>query len=108
MNAVSSHLQAFSALLAADSDARNLHTRDLQLLALIVSEATPISVGQAATSLGIASSHCSRVADKLVQRGLIVRSEKHSDRRIMQLAPSKTGRMLDARVRDHFRASTPT
>lgn len=99
------HLAAFSSLLAADADASRLHMRDLQVIALLVAHATPLSVGTIATMLTVSSPHISRVCDRLVTRGLLTRTESPTDRRIALLAPTPAGRALDERVRAHYATS---
>lgn len=100
------HLAAFSTLLAHDPDASRLHMRDLQIVALLVAHAQPLSVGAVAALLNVSSPHVSRTADKLVQRGLLARNPSASDRRIALLEPTPAGRALDERVREHFQAAT--
>jgi DNA-binding MarR family transcriptional regulator len=103
--ATTSHLAAFSSLLAHDEEAGALHMRDLQVIALLVSHRTPLSVGAIATLLSISSSHVSRVTDKLVGRGLLGRVASPTDRRIALVEPTEAGRALDDRVRAHFHAT---
>jgi DNA-binding MarR family transcriptional regulator len=103
---VTGHLTAFSHLLAQDQDASKLHMRDLQVIALLVANDTPMSVGQVAKQLTISTSHCSRVVDKLVLRKLLRRTDSMTDRRIAYLAPTPEARALDERVRAHFQAAS--
>lgn len=103
----SAHLIAFTSLLAADEEAGKLNTRDLQVLALLVAGAAPLTVGQVAEALAISSSHCGRLIDRLVQRGLLDRMHSPTDRRICRLVPTKAGRALDKRVSAHYHAANP-
>jgi DNA-binding MarR family transcriptional regulator len=107
MSAATSHLAAFSSLLAHDEEAGALHMRDLQIIALLVSHGTPLSVGAIATLLSISSSHVSRTTDKLVGRGLLARAVSQTDKRIALVEPTEAGRVLDDRIRAHFHASGP-
>lgn len=106
-SATTSHLAAFSSLLAHDQEAGALHMRDLQIIALLVAEGTPLSVGAIAALLSISSSHVSRVTDKLVGRGLLARAPSPTDRRIALVIPTEAGRALDDRIRSHFHATGP-
>ena len=101
------HLTAFSALLALDEEAGALHMRDLQIIALLVAQGTPLAVGMVATMLGISSPHVSRMADKLVLRGLLARIESPTDRRIALLEPTPAGHALDARVHTFYASTMP-
>jgi DNA-binding MarR family transcriptional regulator len=107
MSTTTTHLAAFSSLLAHDEEAGLLHMRDLQIIALLVAHNVPLAVGAVATLLSISSSHVSRVTDKLVGRGLLMRAASLNDRRIALLEPTAAGRALDERVRAHFRSATP-
>jgi DNA-binding MarR family transcriptional regulator len=104
--ATHAHLAAFSSLLARDAESSKLHMRDLQIIALLVAHRTSLSVGAIATLLDISSPHVSRVADKLVTRGLLKRVADKDDRRLALFEPTKAGRALDMRVRDHYAAAT--
>ena len=55
-----------------------------------------------ATMLGVSQPLISRTVEKMVQRGLIVRSAHPTDRRQVLLTASDAGRALDRRVRQHF------
>lgn len=113
MNAVTphipahAHLAAFSALLARDEIAGRLHMRDLQIIALLIAHDVPMTVGTVAALLEVSSPHISRIADKLVERGLLARTHSTEDRRIALLAPTGEGRALDERVRAHFANAMP-
>jgi DNA-binding MarR family transcriptional regulator len=101
------HLAAFSALLARDEIAGQLHMRDLQVIALLIAHDTPMTIGTVAALLGVSSPHVSRVAEKLVNRGLLERTHGKEDRRNAMLAPTEEGRALDQRVRAHFADALP-
>lgn len=98
MTPTSAHLIALSHMLAMDPEAGTLNTRDLQIVALLVAHKHKLPVGQIAEMLKISSSHCSRLTDRLVERGFLARSAHHADRRIVLLQPTKAGRALDTRV----------
>lgn len=100
-----SHLAAFSALLAHDAQAGRLNMRDLQVLALVVSNREPIGVGEMATMLSISPPAASRIANKLVDRGLLRRFGIPTDRRIALLEPTPEGHALNDQVRSYFESS---
>jgi DNA-binding MarR family transcriptional regulator len=109
MNAVhpvAPHFAALSSLLSHDTAASTLHPRQLQLLALICA-ASPVSVHEAAAALAVSQSVASRDASRLVDGGLVSRSDKPNDRRIVQLVPTPSGKALDARVRTYVAACNP-
>ena len=101
------HLAAFSALLARDEIAGQLHMRDLQIIALLIAHDTPMTIGTVAALLSVSPPHVSRISDKLVTRGLLVRTHSAEDRRLALLAPTAEGRALDERVRAHFANALP-
>ena len=101
------HLVAFSALLARDEVAGQLHMRDLQVIALLIAHDTPMTIGTVAALLGVSSPHISRLAEKLVNRGLLERTHSKEDRRNAMLAPTEEGRALDQRVRAHYANALP-
>ena len=106
MNAPLAHLAAFSSLLARDKDAGRLNTRHVQLVCLLCAQDGPVTVGHVATMAALPSWSVSRLADKLIDHGLITRTrDTHDDRRVF-LAPTAEGRALDARVREHFATAT--
>lgn len=102
------HLVAFSSMLARDADTAKLNMRDLQVMALLVAHKTPLTFGSIATMLSLSPSYVSRVGEKLVLAGFVVRREDNpTDRRVVMLEATPTGIALDVRVRKHFRATTP-
>ena len=105
--AAHAHLAAFSALLARDEIAGRLHMRDLQIIALLIAHDTPMTIGTVAALLEVSSPHISRIADKLVERGLLERTHSTEDRRVALLTPTAQGRALDQRVRAHFADAMP-
>ncbi|WP_437853925.1 MarR family winged helix-turn-helix transcriptional regulator [Sorangium sp. So ce363] len=76
--------------------ARTLHEEDFsvaQLAALhLVDHGGPMRVTVLATSLGLSASAGSRLAEGLVQRGLLARQEDPEDRRAKTLALTPLGR----------------
>ncbi|WP_441290746.1 MarR family winged helix-turn-helix transcriptional regulator [Sorangium sp. KYC3313] len=76
--------------------ARALHEEDFsvaQVAALhLVDQDGPVRVTALATSLGLSASAGSRLADGLVQRGLLARQEDPEDRRAKTLALTPLGR----------------
>jgi DNA-binding MarR family transcriptional regulator len=98
MNDNSVHLIALSALLASDRGTRKLHIRHLQILALACANDGPHSVASLARAAGISSGFNSKVIDRLFDEGLITRTVDPSDRRLLLIAPTKTGRDLNCRV----------
>ncbi|WP_438005960.1 MarR family transcriptional regulator [Sorangium sp. So ce321] len=76
--------------------ARTLHEEDFsvaQIAALhLVDQEGPMRVTALATSLGLSASAGSRLADGLVQRGLLAREEDPEDRRAKTLALTALGR----------------
>lgn len=106
------HLTAFSSMLARDEETAKLNLRDLQIVALLVAHKTPLTFGTIATMLSLSPSHVSRVGEKLVAAGFVVRrradaEENPADRRVVMLEATATGIALDVRVRKHFRAAAP-
>lgn len=99
---ISAHLAAFSTMLARDRDTAQLHIRDLQVIAFLVSQGIPVSVGVVAAQLGLSSPSVSRIAVKLASLKLITRAEHPDDLRITLLEPTLAGRALDDRVRANF------
>lgn len=98
------HLFAFSAMLAADSEAGQLHTRHLQVIGLLCAQG-PLSVSAVAALTELDGPTISRLAIILAERGLLTRTEAPQDRRMTLLTATQTGRALDARVRAHFAAA---
>ncbi|WP_437811078.1 MarR family winged helix-turn-helix transcriptional regulator [Sorangium sp. So ce1078] len=76
--------------------ARTLHEEDFsvaQVAALhLVDQDGPMRVTALATALGLSASAGSRLADGLVQRGLLAREEDPEDRRAKTLALTPLGR----------------
>ncbi|WP_437754565.1 MarR family winged helix-turn-helix transcriptional regulator [Sorangium sp. So ce1389] len=76
--------------------ARTLHEEDFsvaQIAALhLVDQEGPMRVTALAASLGLSASAGSRLADGLVQRGLLAREEDPEDRRAKTLALTPLGR----------------
>jgi DNA-binding MarR family transcriptional regulator len=99
MNRTPPHLAALEAMLAQDKDIGRLHTRHVQIVCLLCQHRTPLPVHMVAALAGVDSPRVSRLADKLVERGLVTRSDDPADRRIALLEPTPEGRALDQRVR---------
>jgi DNA-binding MarR family transcriptional regulator len=99
-------LATFSAMLAGDHEAVLLHARDLQIIALFCSFDRAVSIGAAATSLGLSSSYMSRIVDRLVARRFLMRTTDRTDRRVELVKPTADGRRLDARVKRHFESAS--
>lgn len=99
------HLEAFSTLLAQDGDAKQLHMRDLQIIALLVEQGEPLSVSTMATMLSVSIPHISRLGERLVARGFAQCAWNETDRRRLMYSPTAEGRALDERVRGHFEVS---
>jgi DNA-binding MarR family transcriptional regulator len=92
------HLLAFTSLLAADPQTRDISMRHLQMLAVICQHDGPLSVGELAALLDLSSSVTSRALDRLVAHKLIDRVEHPDDRRITAITATIAGHALDARV----------
>lgn len=105
LSATASHLAAFSHLLANDSVAGKLHMRDLQVIALVVDRGQPMTVGEIAGTLSVTSPYISRLVEKLVTQGLLKRTTRASDRRLVLLDATPAARALDERVRQQFAAA---
>jgi DNA-binding MarR family transcriptional regulator len=77
---------------------RDLHAQDLSLTAfsllMLLSRDGPLTVGRLAGELGRSQPATSRLADRLVQRHLLVRQPVPGDRRARRLALSARGRAL--------------
>lgn len=103
----STHLLAFSSLLARDPDAGRLNIRDLQILTMIVDAGHPISGVDVARTVKISGSQVTKVVDRLELHGLIRRGRTKEDRRLVTLSPTDQGRDLDRRIRAYFQAAKP-
>lgn len=104
-HATSAHLIAFTSMLARDRDASQLNLRDLQIIALLVSKAEPLSVSAIATLISISNPQVSRITKKLTLRHLLKRNHEGDDWRLALYEPTAEARALDARVRGHFDAT---
>lgn len=107
MSDTSSHLWAFSALLASDPEAGKLHTRHLQLLALIVEHGQPLARVDAAAVLECSPGIITRTADRLVEIGFLTRRDSALDRRISELEATALGRAVNERIRKYFEHARP-
>jgi DNA-binding MarR family transcriptional regulator len=104
-----------AALLAADVMMRVaarsvLEVEDLVTspqLRVLVAIATrgPQTLGEIAAELGVHASNATRTCEKLVQAGLITRSENRADRRFVHLTLTQEGTALVQRVIGHRRAA---
>ncbi|MEO7018152.1 MAG: MarR family transcriptional regulator [Leifsonia sp.] len=79
-------------------------TPQLRVLMLIAG-AGPQTLGAVATELGVHPSNATRTCEKLVQAGLIVRSDHPADRRYLQLALTADGSALVEHVLDQRRSA---
>lgn len=102
LSATASHLTAFSHLLANDSIAGKLNMRELQIIALLADGGKAMTIGDIAGALTLSSSYLSRVVEKLVKLGFVKRAAQASDRRLVLIAVSTSGRALNERVRQQF------
>jgi DNA-binding MarR family transcriptional regulator len=96
------HLAILSAL-AADKTAGRLHTRHLQVIALLAQQhGNPVPVGQIAELLKLPSNAVTRACDRLDDLGLIVRGHPDNDRRAVVVSITPTGVALNRRVATAF------
>jgi DNA-binding MarR family transcriptional regulator len=79
-------------------------TPQLRVLMLIAGSG-PQNLGGVAAELGVHPSNATRTCEKLVQSGLIVRSDDPADRRFLQLELTADGSALVEQVLDHRRAA---
>lgn len=102
------HLVQLFAQLAQDPDAGQLHLRHLHLLAFLCERGVPTGIVVCATGTGLSRSAVTRAADRLIERGLVVRNDAPKDGRFSLLFPTDAGRALDQRVRDYIAAGSRT
>lgn len=107
MSETSTHLWAFSALLASDPEAGKLNLRHLQLLALIVEHGQPLSRVDAAAVLECSPGIITRTADRLVEIGFLTRTDSADDRRVSEMEATPLGRAVNERVRSYFEHARP-
>jgi DNA-binding MarR family transcriptional regulator len=69
-----------------------------QLTALKHLQAGPVTMRELAKELGVSESAVTAIGDRLVRQGLVERLGDPSDRRIVRLGLSKTGRRLIERI----------
>lgn len=98
-------MAAFSSLLAHDAQAGRLNMRDLQVLALLAQNDEAVGLAEMAVTLSVSPAVASRIATKLVDRGLIIRFDNPTNRRASLLEPTPAGRALDAKVRAYYESS---
>ena len=79
-------------------------TPQLRVLIFIAANG-PQNLGAVAAELGIHPSNATRTCERLVQSGLVARTEDQSDRRYVQLALTKTGQALVNQVLDQRRSA---
>jgi DNA-binding MarR family transcriptional regulator len=107
MSTTATHLWAFSALLAADPAMGKLNPRHLQLLALVCDNGVPLARGDAAAVLEISAPTISRTADRLIEIGLLTRTDSADDRRVSEISATALGRAVNERVRSYFEYAKP-
>jgi DNA-binding MarR family transcriptional regulator len=94
-------------LLASDSDAGKLHTRHLQLLALICENGAPLTRLDAAAVLEISPQAITRTADRLIEVGFLTRTDCPDDRRVSEMDATDLGRAVNERVRSYYEHASP-
>jgi DNA-binding MarR family transcriptional regulator len=72
---------------------------------VIVATHGPLNLNFVAGALGVHPSNATRACDRLVEAGLLARTESAIDRRRVDLALTAAGMELIARVMDHRRAA---
>jgi DNA-binding MarR family transcriptional regulator len=92
-------LAALTALLASEERVRGLHIRHLQLLHVLCERNEPVSVGELAALIRLSPSATSRVVERLVEEQMVSRAESPTDRRVMLIRPTESGRRTHVRVR---------
>jgi DNA-binding MarR family transcriptional regulator len=72
---------------------------------VIVATHGPLNLNSVAGALGVHPSNATRACDRLVEAGLLARTESMIDRRRVDLALTSAGMELIGRVMDHRRAA---
>jgi DNA-binding MarR family transcriptional regulator len=70
---------------------------------VIVANNGPLNLNEVASALGVHPSNATRACDRLVEAGLLARTESVQDRRRVDLALTASGIALIQRVADHRR-----
>ncbi len=70
---------------------------------VVLASRGPQSIGPLAAALGVAPSTATRMADRLVRKGLVRRRTSRQDRRQVRLALTEPGHRLVAEVTEHRR-----
>lgn len=89
-----------SGLLARDPEARQLHTRHLQVLEQVCASDTPSTAGLIADAVAVSLSQLSRLLGRLEECGLVTRTPN----RPAQIAATKQGAALIERI-DRYAAA---
>jgi len=79
-------------------------TPQLRVLILIAASG-PQNLGAVAAELGVHPSNATRTCERLVQSGMVARTEDPNDRRYVQLALTATGQALVNQVLDQRRSA---
>jgi DNA-binding MarR family transcriptional regulator len=89
------HYAAYALFNQAMADRLEIHSTDLQCVALLDLETGPVSTGEIAQLTGLTPGSATRLVDRLERAGLVVRHPDPADRRraLVALAPSARERI---------------